>query len=201
MSGGYTHGAGLDMSVEGFRELEARIEEIGSLGAEKAIASAQKKALMPAMAAAKGLAPSDSGALRQSLAIWRARRDRNPDSVRSQMGPKTNKSALALWTAKYPKRAPRKGVFWGIFVERGHDVATKRTGKLTERQFINKRRYIVRKGKGTGHVEGRRFLERASTSTASEQVAQFQEWVGKCVDRIARRAGQKTADKSIGGQP
>lgn len=109
---------GISFEIEGLEELESRLERIGKKVGSKFLRQALSKAATPVVRAAKEKAPSDTGALKQSIGKTTVKgRGKNVASV--FVGPK-EKNARALALANAGRSKPIKGIFYGHLVELGY---------------------------------------------------------------------------------
>lgn len=61
------------MRVEGLKDLQAQLLQLGYIFAGKKLAAAARKAFLPVLEDARNRVPSDTGALRESLRVTRRR--------------------------------------------------------------------------------------------------------------------------------
>lgn len=156
------------IKVHGLRELEQKLIEIGSVAGTKAMRSAMFSASKPILDRAKANAPTRSGALRHALSRTFAVKSlggyRFGDLPGSRfsilVGPKVkNRTAIALYNLVYKPRRPRRGIFYGHFLEFGTSRGTRRTD----------------------------FLRRAIEASASEAVNKLAEVLRKRIEAAARK--------------
>lgn len=122
----------MDIEVKGLKELEDRLIELGAVAGMKAMRSAMFTASKPTLDQAKATAPVRSGALRESItrtfsaASKTGSKEGSRFSVR--IGPKVkNRTAIALYNLVYRLKRPRRGIFYGHFLEFGTNAGTKAT--------------------------------------------------------------------------
>lgn len=120
----------MDVQVKGLKELEDRLIEIGSVAGTKAMRSALFTATKPILDQAKATAPKRSGAL--GVALTRSfvteAGSESGSKFTVKIGPKSkNRTAVALYNLVYKPKRPRRGIFYGHFLEFGTRRGTKAT--------------------------------------------------------------------------
>lgn len=127
-----------EIKVTGLKELQQRLKEIGSVSGTKVMRSAMFTATKPILDRAKATAPKRSGALQVALTRTYTVDNKRvtSDDVNGArfsilVGPKTrNRTAIALYNLVYRRKKPRRGIFYGHFLEFGTKTGTHATNWL-----------------------------------------------------------------------
>lgn len=203
---------GVQIRVEGLKELDARLAELGAVAGRRALNSALRSSLKPMVNAARAAARGDdSGALSASIEAITARPPSGRDTAALVLVGPRKKSSLALFVHNSFYKRKRKGIFYGHLVEFGHRIGTHRgrlaraSRALTEKGLA---RWHARKSGGRiagqasgGTVAQRPFLRPAFTAQSRPFIELFRKNLERTVKRIENRRGKKTADPKVAITP
>lgn len=160
-----------DIEVAGLKELEARLLELDAVAGKRLLTRATRRSLLPLrrQAVANARSGSRSGALAEAIKVVTVTPRAN-ETVSVQVGPKKkDRRGLAVHNVFYGRR--RRGIFYGHLVEFG----------------------FTARGRGARKVPGRPFLQPAWDATRAAIPAEFRRILGQAIDRIARRAAQRSS--------
>jgi HK97 gp10 family phage protein len=205
----------MDVQVRGLKELDERLVELGAVAGAKAMRSAMFTASKPILDRAKATAPVKSGALREALArtfsvskgssgsFGFLSRSGGFGSGKAKafgigvgdgsrfsilIGPKVrNRTAVALYNLVH--KTKRRGIYHGHFLEFGHRIGSKRTGRLSDAVTAKGIARAQKRGLsfGAGSVPGIHFLRNALAATASQATAKLAEALKKRIEAAARK--------------
>lgn len=159
-----------DIEVAGLKELEARLLELDAVAGKRLLTRATRRSLLPLrrQAVANARSGSRSGALAEAIKVVTVT-PKSGETVAVQVGPKKkDRRGLAVHNVFYGRR--RKGIFYGHLVEFG----------------------FTARGRAARKVPGRPFLQPAWDATRAAIPAEFRRILGQAIDRIARRAAQRS---------
>jgi hypothetical protein len=146
--------------------MEARLQEIDALGAQKALRRVLRRVAKPLLERAKANASTvsqsgSSGALARSL-IVQTRKERPQQVARVAVTSQAkNRVAVYLHNAFYQRS--RKGVFYGWMVDQGHRAATGK-GRLVRESTALTKKGFDRYERRRARAEGERGRIRGSRS-------------------------------------
>ena len=161
-----------DIKVEGLKELESRLLELGALGAKRLLTRATRRSLikLERQATSNAASFSRSGALAESVRIVTARPKGN-ETVAVQVGPKKkDKRAVPLHNLYYGRK--RRSIFYGHFLEFGHRV----------------------RGPSGRQVKGKPWFSPAWDATRSGILPEFQRILAQGITRISKRLRARAAE-------
>lgn len=152
--------------VEGLKELEQQLLDLGAIGAKKALRMSMMKATKPILDNMKQRVPTKSGQLRKTIKRKFTAGKYNAGQL--DIGPMGKKS----WYAR--------------FVEYG--TAPHKLGKGSNR--VNSRGRVINKGGGNLHPgsKAQPFIRKAWEWGQGSLVSAFKNDLKKSIDRVARKA-------------
>ncbi len=162
----------MSMKLEGLKELDAQLKQLGSAAAVKTMASQIRKAMKPVLEDAKSRVPVDSGALRDSLAL----RVLKPNQTKTSSvmgGVVVRPNAGAKKALKHIKK----------FVKDKSE--RKKLGKEFLRQTGPRRWHFIEFG--TSRMTAKPFLRPSMDAAADKIVTDFRNELRKRVKRAARK--------------
>lgn len=129
----------VEVKILGYAELEARLEELGALGARRIMTRILRWVAQPLEDRAKrnayGISKhGSSGALSRSVQIVGRKPLGNQVARVAVTSKGKDKTALFLHNAFYERA--RKGIFYGWMVERGHRTRGQRAGQVAGRPWF-----------------------------------------------------------------
>lgn len=181
----------MDVTVEikGLQELEARLDEIGALASQKLLRRVLRKVAKPLLDRATQNAQSvaRSGALAASMRIV-LRREKGAQVAAVAVTSKgRDRTALFVHNAYYQRK--RKGIFYGWMLEKGHRVASGKTGTL-----------LRGNGKGVaplGRVAGRPWFTPAVSASTGQMTSDFVKALSAAIARIEKRKSKTAASEGL----
>lgn len=159
------------MQVEGLRELEAQLKEIGALASVKIVGKDARKAMKPILEQIRARAPVDTGLTRDSLAL---------KTVKPRNGSQSLHVGVVVRVGKGGGRGDKKKALEG---KKGE--ARKTAQKEWIRRSAHWRWHFTEKGTST--QPARPFIRPAFDQNASGAVITFRDELRKDFKRLARK--------------
>lgn len=200
------------VDVKGLKELNARLEELEAVTAARATKRALYYAARPMAETAGQILRSKtdgSGALASAVRVLSVRSPDGDKAIAAVKVAPASRDKTAIFTHNAFYQRKKRGVFYGHLLEFGHRIGTRASGRLkrvsralTERGLalwqVRNRGGRIKGAESGGRVLARPFLDPAFTSNYRGMLDRFGDRLARNIDLIARRKGQKTADKEIG---
>ena len=164
----------LDVKVEGLAHLrDVLIDKIPAQAREKVVVSALRRSFKPMVVAAKVKAVKTSGALAESIKLWkvskRKKKVKSDTFATVEIGPRrSDKKALGRYLAEYRETITPKDLKLGI--RHGH---------------------LVEYGVPSRGIPAQPFLRPAADSKAAAGISAFRKELGRAIDKQARRLAKR----------